>query len=186
MSRATAPASPAPRAFLDTIYLPAGETLAPADDVVVWRCEEERAGDIRRWAALGCRAPNQTKAYGRASVGPCQERCCALTVSEILADAQGTTPAEVGTYRIRAPLKPITLGELAGLADDPRRPGVRAVDDVRAGYRLQHLRFYRRTTAGPAVGKPRHRLAFEFPDPDRLAIAALLQERRLVERQLEP
>mgnify|MGYP006281645819 FL=1 len=107
----------APRAFLDTAYPPARATLAPADEVVVCRCEEVRAGDIRRWAALGCRGPNQTKAYGRAGMGPCQGRYCALTVSEILAEAHGTTPAEVGTYRIRAPLKPITLGELAGLAD---------------------------------------------------------------------
>jgi hypothetical protein len=48
------------------------------------------------------------------------------------------------------------------VADDPDRTGVRAIDDVRVGYRLDHLRVSRRTGAGPAVGKPRHLLAFHL------------------------
>jgi hypothetical protein len=35
-------------------------------------------------------------------------------VTELIADARGVTPAEVGYYRIRPPIKPISLGELAG------------------------------------------------------------------------
>jgi plasmid stabilization system protein ParE len=72
------------------------------------------------------------------------------------------------------------------VADDPDRPGVRAIDDVRAGYRLYHLRFSRRTGAGPPVGKPRHLLAFHLRGPDRLVTAAVLHERQLVERHLDP
>lgn len=72
------------------------------------------------------------------------------------------------------------------LAADPARPGVRAVDSVRAGYRLYHLRVFRRTEAGSAVGKPRHLLAFYLPDPDPPVIATVLPERQLVERHLHP
>lgn len=105
----------AARPFLDAAYPPSPEILRPADDTIVCRCEEVRARDIRRYAALGCRGPNQTKAYGRAGMGPCQGRYCGLTVTELLAEANGITPAETGAWRIRAPLKPITLGELAAL-----------------------------------------------------------------------
>ena len=47
-------------------------------------------------------------------MGPCQGRFCGLTVTALLAEATATTPAAVGYYRIRMPLKPITLGGLAG------------------------------------------------------------------------
>jgi hypothetical protein len=43
---------------------------------------------------------------------------CGLTVAEIVAKAQGKFPHEVGCYRGRPPLKPITLGQLAGLSRD--------------------------------------------------------------------
>ncbi|MEI6203887.1 MAG: FAD/NAD(P)-binding oxidoreductase, partial [Enhydrobacter sp.] len=38
-----------------------------------------------------------------------------LTVTELIAEERGTTPDEVGYYRLRPPVKPITLGELASL-----------------------------------------------------------------------
>jgi hypothetical protein len=39
---------------------------------------------------------------------------CGLTVTEVIAQARRVSPAEVGYYRIRPPIKPLTLGELAG------------------------------------------------------------------------
>ena len=105
----------APRPFLDALYAPPDAILRPADDTIICRCEEVTAGDIRRHAALGCLGPNQAKAFGRAGMGPCQGRYCGLTVTEILAAETGRTPAEVGYYRVRPPLKPVTLGELADL-----------------------------------------------------------------------
>jgi hypothetical protein len=48
-------------------------------------------------------------------MGPCQGRVCGLTVSEIIAKARGVSPDEVGYYRIRSPVKPVTLGELAAM-----------------------------------------------------------------------
>lgn len=104
------------RPFLDVAYPPPVSVLRPADNTIICRCEDVRAGDIRRYAALGCKGPNQTKAFGRSGMGPCQGRYCGLTVTEILAEETGQSKDAVGSYRIRAPLKPITLKELASLA----------------------------------------------------------------------
>ncbi len=107
----------AARPFIDRAYPPFSEALAPADETIVCRCEEVTAGDIRRYAGLGCLGPNQTKAFGRSGMGPCQGRYCGLTVTELLASANGRTHDDTGYYRIRPPLKPVTLGELAALED---------------------------------------------------------------------
>lgn len=102
------------RPFLDALYQPKQENRIPADDVMVCRCEEVTAGELRKFVALGCTGPNQAKSFGRCGMGPCQGRMCGLTVTEVIAEARGVSAQEVGYYRIRPPIKPITLGELAG------------------------------------------------------------------------
>lgn len=106
------------RPFLDALYRPSDEILHPQDGVVVCRCEETTAGDIRRFAKLGCKGPNQAKAFGRAGMGPCQGRFCGLTVTGLLAKANDMHPQDVGYFRLRSPLKPVSLEELATLADE--------------------------------------------------------------------
>lgn len=103
------------RPFLDALYRPKVQHRVPADDVIACRCEEVTAGELRRMVALGCTGPNQAKAFSRCGMGPCQGRLCGLTVTEVIAQARGVSPAQVGHYRIRPPLKPVTLQELAAL-----------------------------------------------------------------------
>ncbi len=111
------------RPFLDALYRPPPWINTPADDTVVCRCEEVTAGRVREMARLGCQGPNQTKFFSRCGMGPCQGRMCSLTVTQILAGELGKPPAEVGAYRIRAPLKPIPLASLASLATpSPKEP----------------------------------------------------------------
>lgn len=105
----------AARPFLDRLYQPAAEFLDPPDETLVCRCEEVTAGQIREFVALGCLGPNQTKAFGRPGMGPCQGRICGQSVSEIIARARGAAMEEVGAFRIRPPIKPVTLGELAAM-----------------------------------------------------------------------
>lgn len=102
------------RPFLDALYRPRDVNRIPADGTVVCRCEEVTAGDLRGFVALGCVGPNQAKSFGRCGMGPCQGRMCGLTVTEVIAEARKVSPSEVGYYRIRPPIKPLTLGELAG------------------------------------------------------------------------
>jgi NADPH-dependent 2,4-dienoyl-CoA reductase/sulfur reductase-like enzyme len=108
------------RPLLDALYAPRRQILEPADDTIVCRCEEVTAGEIRALGKIGHPGPNQIKAASRAGMGPCQGRQCGYTITRILAEAQGRTPADVGYFNIRSPLKPVTLGELASLV--PGRP----------------------------------------------------------------
>lgn len=105
----------AARPFIDRAYPPYANALAPEDSTIICRCEEVTAGDIRQYAKLGCIGPNQTKAFGRSGMGPCQGRYCGLAVTEILAAENQMSPDQTGYYRIRPPIKPVTLGELVGL-----------------------------------------------------------------------
>ena len=57
--------------------------------------------------------PNQLKAFTRCGMGPCQGRLCGPTVVETIADARGVPPDEVGYYRIRSPVSPVTVGDIA-------------------------------------------------------------------------
>ena len=111
------------RAFLDMLYQPAPAFRLPVGDTVVCRCEEVTAKQVRDSADLGCEGPNQMKAFLRCGMGPCQGRLCGLTVTELIAEQRRSTPAEVGYYRLRPPVKPITLAELASLpkSDAERR-----------------------------------------------------------------
>jgi NADPH-dependent 2,4-dienoyl-CoA reductase/sulfur reductase-like enzyme len=105
------------RRFLDILYRPATAFLAPPDaDTVVCRCEEVTAGQLRdATRKLGVQGPNQMKTFLRCGMGPCQGRLCGPTVTEIIAEERGVSPADVGYYRLRPPVKPVTLGELANL-----------------------------------------------------------------------
>jgi NADPH-dependent 2,4-dienoyl-CoA reductase/sulfur reductase-like enzyme len=115
----------AARPFIDAAYPPYAGALTPADSTIICRCEEVTAGDIRQMARQGCLGPNQTKAFGRPGMGPCQGRFCGLSVTQILSEANRSTPDQTGYYRIRPPLKPVTLGEIAAMAkqDVPEAKG---------------------------------------------------------------
>lgn len=105
------------RPFLDVLYRPRDGLRRPqAEDVIVCRCEEIRRRDVAAAAAQGCPGPNQLKAFTRAGMGPCQGRMCGLTICETLADLRGETPVEAGYFRIRMPIKPVTVGDIAGLS----------------------------------------------------------------------
>jgi hypothetical protein len=52
-------------------------------------------------------------------MGPCQGRFCALTVTVLIARERRVSPADVGSYRLRFPVKPVTLSELASLPSTP-------------------------------------------------------------------
>ncbi|UYN96346.1 MAG: FAD-dependent oxidoreductase [Enhydrobacter sp.] len=103
------------RAFLDELYRPAVRYRQPMGDTLVCRCEEVTARQVREAARLGCEGPNQMKAFLRTGMGPCQGRMCGLTVTELIGAERGIVPEQVGYFRLRPPVKPITLGELASL-----------------------------------------------------------------------
>jgi NADPH-dependent 2,4-dienoyl-CoA reductase/sulfur reductase-like enzyme len=113
------------RAFLERLYRPAPHFRQAHDEALACRCEEVTGRQIREAAALGVPGPNQMKAMLRCGMGPCQGRLCGLTVVEMIAAARGISPAEVGYYHLRTPVKPLTLAELATMpASDADRKAV--------------------------------------------------------------
>lgn len=106
------------RPLLDAVYRPRQEVFEPADETVVCRCEELSAAEIRASARIGQPGPNQVKSYTRAGMGPCQGRQCAYTVGNLIAATQCRPVSEVGFFRIRPPLKPITLAEISSIESD--------------------------------------------------------------------
>ena len=71
---------------------------------------------LRDHAQKGCLGLNQTKAFSRCGMGPCQGRMCSITAAQVLADERGVDVSEIDYMRIRAPIKPVTLQALADLA----------------------------------------------------------------------
>lgn len=103
------------RPLLDALYPPPRWEIA--DETIVCRCEEVTAGAIRAAAQAAAPDPNAVKAATRAGMGPCQGRQCGYAVQALIAEAHGIDLGKVGFFNIRPPLKPVTLGELAGLAE---------------------------------------------------------------------
>ena len=101
--------------FSMALFRPQPQFRRPGGETLVCRCEDVNARQIIDTVALGCPGPNQMKAFLRCGMGPCQGRLCGLTVTELMAQARGVTPDAIGYYRLRPPVKPITLGEIAGL-----------------------------------------------------------------------
>jgi NADPH-dependent 2,4-dienoyl-CoA reductase/sulfur reductase-like enzyme len=106
----------AARPFLDILYRPRSSTFVPQDETIACRCEEVSVARVREQAVGGSRpGPNQVKAFTRAGMGPCQGRQCGYTIAHVLAAAEGRKAPDLGLYRVRPPLKPVTLNEVAGL-----------------------------------------------------------------------
>ena len=114
------------RRFLDLMFQPPESFRLAAPDTIVCRCEEVTGQQITETVGdFGEVGPNQLKSYLRCGMGPCQGRLCGLTVTEMIAAERKVSPSKVGYYRLRFPVKPVTLAEIATL---PHEDGdVRAV-----------------------------------------------------------
>ncbi len=83
------------------------------DDMLVCRCEEITAGEIRWAIQNGARDIVGVKRRVRAGMGLCQGRTCEKLVQQIIAQETGNSPASAGCSSARPPVRPVTFGELA-------------------------------------------------------------------------
>ncbi|WP_223463828.1 MULTISPECIES: FAD/NAD(P)-dependent oxidoreductase [unclassified Pseudomonas] len=81
-----------------------------ADDVMVCRCEEVRAGDIRDVVREGHWEINRVKAHCRVGMGRCQGRMCGAAAAEIIACQSQRAVSDIGRLRAQAPIKPLPFG----------------------------------------------------------------------------
>lgn len=86
------------------------------DEVVVCRCEEVTAGEIREAARGGATDLNALKTWTRAGMGRCQGRVCGPIIAQLLAQAAGLPVEAAGAFTARPPLKPLPLAALAAHA----------------------------------------------------------------------
>lgn len=78
------------------------------DDLMICRCEEITAGDIRQAAlSSGATELNRVKAMTRLGMGRCQSRMCGAAAAEILTHCLGNNIQSAGRLRGQAPIKPI-------------------------------------------------------------------------------
>jgi len=104
------------RPFLERLFRhPRSLLSGQSDDTIICRCEEITAGDIRREIASGHDHSNQVKFITRSGMGPCQGRQCSQAVAQIVADAGNHAISAQSFYRVRPPVTPLSLGQLASL-----------------------------------------------------------------------
>ena len=102
------------RQGLDTLCaVPADWAAQAPDDLIVRRCEEITAGELRTCVrSTGCHELNRLKALTRIGMGRCQGRMCAPAAARLLAHTAGCTLADVGWLRGQPPVKPVPVAAL--------------------------------------------------------------------------
>jgi NADPH-dependent 2,4-dienoyl-CoA reductase/sulfur reductase-like enzyme len=117
------------RAAVEVLSPPPADWAAQAgDELVVCRCEEVTAGELRACVRdTGTQELNRLKALTRIGMGRCQGRMCGAAAARLLADAAGCPLREVGRLRGQPPVKPVPVAVLgAALAQAaPVPPGER-------------------------------------------------------------
>jgi NADPH-dependent 2,4-dienoyl-CoA reductase/sulfur reductase-like enzyme len=97
------------------------ERLA-ADDTIVCRCEEVRAGEIRAACAAGAASAYAAKIWTRAGMGRCQGRICRMSLTRLVAASTGRGLEAVGFNRPRVPLRPVPLTTALAAMQSKRQP----------------------------------------------------------------
>jgi hydrogen cyanide synthase HcnB len=108
------------RRALETAFaLPERWAEEAKDDLIVCRCEEITAGDLRACVrSTGTRELNRLKALTRIGMGRCQGRMCTPAAARLLAHATSQELKEVGRLRSQPPVKPLPLSMLHDAAPD--------------------------------------------------------------------
>ena len=84
------------------------------DDVIICRCEEVTAGEIREACRCGASSVDGVKRTTRAGKGLCQGRTCRCLVEGIVAAESGKELSEMEYPNTRPPVRIMKLSALAG------------------------------------------------------------------------
>jgi NAD(P)H-nitrite reductase large subunit len=87
------------------------------DDVLVCRCEETSASEIRQAVADGATTVNDVKRRTRAGMGVCQGIFCTRTIAEMIHAEAGISLDELTPMTARPPARLIPLERLASSED---------------------------------------------------------------------
>ena len=85
------------------------------DDVLICRCEEITAEEIRRAIReQGASSVTEVKRRTRAGMGLCQGKSCGKIITRMIAEELGRGPAEILPAADRPPVRPVTFSEIGG------------------------------------------------------------------------
>ncbi len=88
---------------------------------IVCFCEDVTEEEIREAINQGFRDIESLKRFTGTFMGPCQGKLCSINVISIFAEETKKPIEEVGIPTLRPPIKPVSLGALAGLAGRKRK-----------------------------------------------------------------
>jgi NADPH-dependent 2,4-dienoyl-CoA reductase/sulfur reductase-like enzyme len=101
-------------AMLNTLFAPRpGLDALLTDDTIICRCEEVTVGEVRAAVVQGVTHLDALKNWTRVGQGLCQGRVCGPLLARLIARQADCSVAEAGLFRVRPPLKPVPLGDLA-------------------------------------------------------------------------
>ena len=102
------------RAVLDRASRPRKGLFAlPQPETIVCRCEELRRHEIDEAVSAGSDTLRTIKVATRLCMGPCQGRMCWPFMSRYISWKTGHPKEWSGPLSVRAPIKPVSLGDLA-------------------------------------------------------------------------
>lgn len=102
------------RAFVDHLYPALPIERHATADTIVCRCEAVSLAQIAEAIAAGAVGANRVKTFTRCGMGACQGRTCSNALTRIIAGRLGVSPQDAGALRVRAPLKPVLIGDYLG------------------------------------------------------------------------
>lgn len=102
------------RSFIDRLYRPSDAQRLPQDNnTLVCRCEEQDLASLRAGFEQGATDPNALKSLTRCGMGPCQGRQCGHMVAGLLVQWRGEPIETIGYFRLRSPLRLVSIEELS-------------------------------------------------------------------------
>jgi NADPH-dependent 2,4-dienoyl-CoA reductase/sulfur reductase-like enzyme len=108
------------REMLATYSLGRGLLTWQRDETLACRCEEVTVRTIRQAIEFGDSSTDEIKSRTRAGMGRCQGRVCGYGVQVRLAEALGA-PNLPPQFRVRPPVRPVTIGDLVAASPDEGR-----------------------------------------------------------------
>ncbi|MHB8946925.1 MAG: (2Fe-2S)-binding protein [Bacillota bacterium] len=86
---------------------------AKSPEVIICRCEDITAEEVRKLIADGYRTPDEIKRLSRCGMGQCQGRTCRNLVLQEISAATGRDVKDIPMATFRPPTKPVKLGLFA-------------------------------------------------------------------------
>ena len=82
--------------------------------IILCRCENMTLADLHRMLDEGKRSMQEIKRLTRCTMGPCQGRTCKEMIAKEIAAYLHIPMEELDVPISRAPIKPITFGQIIG------------------------------------------------------------------------